>query len=296
MALEKTRRKVKLGRYMLALRKAVDPPLRPEDIAPHVRIAATTITRMEGGLTQPGFTLLQALLGIYGVTEEQRTEAIRLWENAKQGSTSVEHAADLPNKYRAFRHDEADAALERTLEMTAIPGLLQTPRYAAAVGEASRRLHRTEGWERRAADERHSRQRLLDGEAPLHLHALIDEALIRRITGGREVMIEQLEHLLKVGRQRNVTIQVIPFSAGAYGNMSGPVTILSFPDGADPDLAYLEYAAGGETVENVRDVQAFVDTFEDASRHAALSATSSTRLIRAALDELRNDERAADLA
>jgi len=294
MALEKTRRKVKLGRYMLALRKAVDPPLKPEDIAPQVRIAATTITRMEGGLTLPGFTLLQALLGIYGVDDDERAAAIRLWENAKQGSTSVENAADLPNKYRAFRHDEADAILERSLDVVAVSGLLQTARYAAAIGEAGRRHHRTEGWERRAADERRSRQRLLDGPVPLRLHAVLDESVIHRVIGGSEVMIEQLDHLLVAGRRRNVSIQVVPFGAGAYGTMSGPVIILSFADDADPDLAYLEYAAGAETVENVRDVQAFVDTFENVSRHVALSAKESARLIRAALDGLRNDDRQHD--
>lgn len=294
MALEKTRRKVKLGRFMQALRKDAVPVLRPEDIAPQFRIAATTITRMEGGLTLPGFTLLQALLGLYGVSDQQRAEATRLWEHAKQGSTSVENAADLPTKYRAFRHDESDAVVERALSVVAVPGLLQTAKYAATIGEASRRHHRPEGWELRASAERQARQRLLEGANPLRLYAVMDESVIRRVVGGRAVMAEQLEHLLAAGARKNVTIQVVPFGAGAYGPMSGPVIILSFQD--DPDLAYLEYAAGGETVENARDVQAFVETFEEVRRKVALSPKESAELIRAALDGLRNDDREHGMA
>jgi hypothetical protein len=279
---------------MQALRRATVPQLRPEDIAPQIRIAATTITRMEGGLTLPGFTLLQALIGIYGVSDKERTEATRLWEHAKQGSTSVENTVDLPGKYRAFRHDESDAVMERALDLVAVHGLLQTAGYAVAIGEATRRHHRVEGWERRAADERHSRQQLLEGSHPLKLHVIMDESVVRRVIGGRDVMIEQLEHLLAMGARKNVTIQVVPFGVGAYGTMSGPVTILSFDEEAGLGLAYLEYAAGGETVENPQDVQAFVDTFEDIRRKAALSPKESALLIRAALDGLRNDDREHD--
>ncbi|MFD9894109.1 DUF5753 domain-containing protein [Amycolatopsis sp. NPDC059027] len=294
MALEKTRRKVKLGRYMQALRKDTVPVLRPEDIAPQFRIAATTITRMEGGLTLPGFTLLQALLGLYGVTDKQRAEATRLWEHAKQGSTSVENVTDLPTKYRAFRHDESDAVLERALDVVAVPGLLQTARYAETIGEATRRHHRPEGWDLRAAAERQTRQRLLEGTNPLRLYAIMDEAVIRRVIGSPEIMAEQLEYLLTAGARRNVTVQVVPFGVGAYGTMSGPMIVLSFED--DPDLAYLEYAAGGETVENAKDVQAFVETFEEVRRKVALSPKESAELIRAALDGLRNDDREHGMA
>jgi hypothetical protein len=92
---------------------------------------------------------------------------------------------------------------------------------------------------------------------------------------------------LSVGKQDNVTLQIVPYPAGAYATMSGPVILLGFDDELDPDLAYLEYAGGGETVDNQRDVQAFLDTFEDASRNQALSSEESAKLIRAALDGLK---------
>ncbi|WP_158880961.1 helix-turn-helix domain-containing protein [Amycolatopsis anabasis] len=296
MAAERTRRKAKFGRFMQALRKQAPEKLRPEDVAPKVRVVTTTITRMEGGYSLPNFTLMQALLGIYGVSDEERADAEQLWEHAKQGATTVENAADLPPKYRAFRRDEADAITARTLAPVAVPGPLQTAGYAEATAEAARRHIHAEGWERRAADERRNRQRLLEGPNALKLHAIIDEAVLRRVVGGPEVMAEQLQHLLSAAARRNITIQVVPFSVGAYGTMSGQVTILGFEDEADPDLAYLDYPAGGETVENQRDVQAFADTFEHVSRKVALSPKESVKLIRAALDGLRNDDRKQDLA
>jgi hypothetical protein len=270
---------------MKDLREQYMPGVKPERVAELARTSRPSVSRMEGGVTLPRFHLFTAILGVYPATEQERERALELWEYADADTTVIEHEDDLRAKYLAFRWDESEAAIERTIDPIAVPGLLQTAGYAAAVGEAGRLLNPREDWEERAADERQSRQRLLDKENPLQLHSLIDEAAIRRTVGGPDVMAEQLAHLLAMGKRNNVTIQVVPFGAGAYGTMSGPVIILGFED-EDPDIGYLEYAAGGTTVEEADDVAAFMAMFNDVQA-IALPPKRSAGLIQEVLDQLK---------
>jgi hypothetical protein len=119
----------------------------------------------------------------------------------------------------------------------------------------------------------------------LTLQALIDEASILRVMGGRQVMAGQLRHLLEAMKLPNVTVQVIPFDAGGYGTMSGGAILLEFADEEEPDVVYLEYPRGGEWIENEEDVEKFSIMLED-TRALALSVEESTALIKAQLRKL----------
>jgi Domain of unknown function (DUF5753) len=74
------------------------------------------------------------------------------------------------------------------------------------------------------------RQQLLDRDHPLELWAVVGEAAIRRLVGGQEIMHDQLTHLIKAARKPNVTIQVIPFEAGAHPGMPGSFVHMDFKD------------------------------------------------------------------
>lgn len=74
---------------------------------------------------------------------------------------------------------------------------------------------------------------------------MLSEAAIRRTVSGREVMRDQIEHLIKVARLRNVTLQVLPFSAGEHGAMHGMFYLLKSPAADDPDKVYMEQQIGG---------------------------------------------------
>ncbi len=58
-------------------------------------------------------------------------------------------------------------------------------------------------------------------------------------------MTEQLDHLVASAERNNVTIQVVPFSLGSYGTMSGGFTVIDYSDPGDLPAVYLEYPAGG---------------------------------------------------
>jgi hypothetical protein len=74
-------------------------------------------------------------------------------------------------------------------------------------------------------------------DAP-QLWVVVDEGALRRPVGSREIVREQLEHLIEVADHPAVTLQILPFSAGAHSAMGGAFTILRF---AEPDLADVVY-------------------------------------------------------
>jgi hypothetical protein len=274
---------------MEGLRKRTDPALKPEAVAKKVETSRTTITRMELGQQLPGRHLFYAILGAYKTTTREREEAIARWSYAKQDTTVIEDSAALRPKYVAFRHDESEAVRELTINYVALPGLLQTADYAAAVADNNSALRaRTVEWQRRAADERQARQRLLSKPEPLHLHAIISEAALMHQVGGPVVMAAQLRHLITMGTQPNVTIQVVPLTTGAFGPMNSPVIILEFADDPEnPHSVYLEYAAGGETIDNQKDVSLFVTLFNNV-RALALPPDESAAAIQSVLDKMED--------
>lgn len=221
------------------------------------------------------------------MTEDERQRALRLWEVADADTTTIEHAHDLPVSYRRFRRDEREATRERSLDTVIIPGLLQTPAYAGARAIGSRALIQGNWDPEIDAAERRDRQGLLHrDENPLMLHALIDEAALRRVIGGPAVMVEQLDHLLTMADLPHVTIQVLPFEVGAYGALSGPLNILSFPEEDEPESAYVESLAGMHTVENGDHVSALSAVWDSAAG-AALSPEAAAAFIRAVRDTVR---------
>ena len=113
---------------------------------------------------------------------------------------------------------------------------------------------------------------------------MLDEA-VRREIGGPEVLREQLEHLRELAERPNITLQVIPYTAGGYGTMNGSFIIIDYPESETVPGVYLEYPAGGEWVDNADDVQRFTTTFDQAAARA-LSPADTTHLIEQQLEAL----------
>lgn len=279
MAVGTTRGKRRLGRFVkqVRLRSGLDVG----QVSALAECARQTVTRMESGDSLPGIHLFLAILGVIGATDQERVEARQLREVADVDTASIEYAEDLSAKYRRFRLDELEASRERTLDLVIVPGMLQTPDYAAALYRGRHLRNKMPEWESRAATERQNRQELLKRKPnPLELHALVDQAVLERVIGGPSVMAAQFDHLLQAAKTPNVTIQVIRKNHGAHGAMSGPLTVFSFPEDDEPDAAYIESLVATESVEN-EDVAALSAVWEEVAA-AAPSSAKSTEIIRAA--------------
>jgi hypothetical protein len=125
---------------------------------------------------------------------------------------------------------------------------------------------------------RMERQALLAGDDPPRLWAIMDEAAVRRVVGGPAVLREQLGRLRDAAALPNVTVQVIPYDAGAHPGMPGSFIVLEFPDPADQGLVYLDSTAGDLFLEDNREIRRYILMFEHL-RAAALRPDESTALL-----------------
>ena len=130
-----------------------------------------------------------------------------------------------------FVSREAKAAEIRLYEVGVIPGLLQTPEYAAALTEATVKrgaITPEQGEERNALVAR--RQASLN-RTPLPLvFAVLDEGCLRRPIGDSAIMDAQFARLIEFAELPNTVVQVAPFDMGVRRPLSLPVTVLTLPD------------------------------------------------------------------
>jgi Domain of unknown function (DUF5753) len=77
---------------------------------------------------------------------------------------------------------------------------------------------------------------------------LLDEGVLHRPVGTPEVMRGQLARLAELSEQTYVTLQVIPYSAGAHIGLQGGFAIADLPD--LPGIVFLDSVADGQTIED----------------------------------------------
>jgi transcriptional regulator with XRE-family HTH domain len=278
-----TVRRRRLGAELRRLREA--QALKLEEVSERLGLAPSTLSRIETGKAPTKSAYLTAMLEMYEVDDPGVRKVLvdMAREGHRKGWWSI-YDDVLPSGFDIYVGLEAEASGLRSYESDLIHGLLQTTDYALMVLRELRRKD-TEEQIRRVVDLRMQRQRLLDQDPPLEAWIILDEGAIRRIIGGTAVMRCQLEHLTEVSRWPNVTLQVLAFECGAHAGLTGPFSILEFPDRTDPDVAYTESVGGMIYLEKDREVRACAEAF-DRMRAAALSPGASLELIQQVLDEL----------
>jgi transcriptional regulator with XRE-family HTH domain len=184
-------------------------------------------------------------------------------------------AEAYPSWFRPFVELEKAATSLRSWEPLLVPGLFQTEDYARAVLRAARPYDRDEDIDQ-LVTARIDRQRILQRDDPPKIWIVIDEGVLTRPVGAPGVMAAQLDRLIAAARDPWVTVQVMPFDAGAHPGLLGPFVLAGF-DSA-PDVAYLDNVLTGQVVERVEDV-AHVASLYDTLRAEALSPRASAHLM-----------------
>jgi len=161
-----------------------------------------------------------------------------------------------------------------------VMGMLQTPEYARAVFRA---VHPRESAHKidELVDGRLRRHEVMEKDAPPLLWCVLNEACLRTEVGGREVMAAQLAHLLKEAESPHITLQVLPFAAGAPAAAES-FTLLTFEDG--PPVAYVDTATAGHLIDSADAVTNASATY-DRLRAAALHPDESLAMIRRVMEE-----------
>lgn len=282
-----TLRRRELGSRLRELRLVQG--LTVEQVAEHLLCSSSKVSRMETG--QRGATPrdVRDLCDLYGVTDPRERERMtRLATEGKQAGWWQSYELDYFATYVGL---EAAAVSLRYFQSSIIPGLLQTVDYAKAMYE--RAIDSEYSTERalELVEVRLKRQEVLTREPPLELSAIFDEAVLHRVVGGPGVMAGQLNRLVEVASQPNVTIKVIPYSVGAHPAMDNMFNILDFGNIA-PSVVYVEGLMGWIYIERPQEIARYRQVFEQVD----ILASSPQESIELIADAAARYDRAAVLA
>lgn len=248
-----------------------------EQVAEFVGCSPVTITRIESAQTAPRLADTARMLEYYGVTGARREVLMTLCGQARRRGWWHQYSGAIPEWFEVYVGLEEEVSQIRTYQPELVHGLLQTEGYMRAVMLADVTVPSDDELERRVAV-RMKRQERLTGEDAPKLGVVLNEAVLRREVGGRATMRQQLRYLVEISRLNKVLLQVLAYSAGAHPGMDGPFEILSFPEAADPDVAYVQYRRGSIYMEQEADVSAYAELF-DHLRARALGPDESRALI-----------------
>ncbi|NUT46464.1 MAG: helix-turn-helix domain-containing protein [Saccharothrix sp.] len=264
----------RLAGQLRRLRDSVD--LSRDDVEERTGLNATTLYRIETARSRPQYRTLDLLLRLYEVPADEQLRLKALYKQAVGEDWMQPWHEDLREEYTTYIGFEREARGIRNYSGTLVPGLLQTEDYARAVIRGISYGATAKQVEDRVRT-RLERQAILAAES-LRFWAITDEAALRREVGGSAVMRAQAEHLLAMAAAPNVTIQVVPFGAGAHPGMPGEFIILEFEDPSDADLIHVDGQAGERFLESDDDIEHFRAGFDHLAAMAA-SPDDSVELI-----------------
>ncbi|MGI5267766.1 helix-turn-helix domain-containing protein [Nonomuraea sp. CA-218870] len=274
MSTSPTARRRRLGHELRRLREAAQ--LRADEVAARLHWSATKMSRIETGQVSVHHGDVSDLLDIYEVSDENlRAELGDMARQSRLKGWWHRHRDTFKRGFDSYIGLENDARGLRTYQSQVVPGLLQTEAYARAVICAIAAGQTPADILDKKIAVRLSRQELLIRTDPLTLHVILDEAVLRRDVGGAETMAEQRDALISMGKLPNITLQVLPFSAGAHAALDGEFSILEFPDSKDPDVVYLEQKTSGLVLEDPSELDCYSMMFTRLSAQALDSDQSA---------------------
>lgn len=270
-----TVRRWELGQSLRRLREQAG--MKIEDVAEQLGCSASKVSRLETAARGAGQRDVRDLCRIYEADPDTEERLLDLARESRQPGwwQAYEEVASRGATYLGLEEAAASITQYQTIR---IPGLLQTPEYARALIRGIVPSMSATGVEQ-FVDSRRERHRLLDREPRLDYWSILDEAVLRRQVGGREVMREQLEHLAALVDSQKITLQVVPFEAGAHAGMEGSFTVLRFADGVMGDVIYVESRSGQLFLNRPPELAVYRETL-DHLRATAESPERSRDLLR----------------
>jgi hypothetical protein len=233
-----------------------------DDAGYHIRASGSKISRMELGRVSFKERDVTDLLEYYGITDlAEREKLVQLTREANATPWYQKFQDVVPDWFHVFVGLEEAAQLIRVYEVQFVPGLLQTEEYARAIIMQGAPGVDPEEVERRVAL-RMGRQKLLTRENPPRYWVIMDEAALRRPMGGRDVHVAQIERLIDLVGEPNITLQVMPFRYGGHAADGGAFTIMRFPETDLPDVVYMEYLTGAHYIDKPEEVERYAAVME----------------------------------
>ncbi|MET9750890.1 helix-turn-helix transcriptional regulator [Streptomyces syringium] len=283
-----TVRRRRLGAELRRLREQAG--LTAEQVGEHLTCHASKVGRIENGRSGVRILDLRTMLDLYEVGDSRVREALTaLAKEGKKRGWWQQYSDVLSTAAAEYVSLEAAASHIKDFQPILVPGLLQTEDYVQALMDGGRPDDTPDQISMRVRL-RMERQSILSGEAPPLLWAVVGEAALRNQVGGPATMRHQIKALLEVSDKPNVTLQILPFTAGAHPGVDGAFTVLSMPEQDEQEVILVEAMTSSLYLETEQQVSRYKFAFNHI-RAAAASPSQSRDLLRRALDDYRDSRR-----
>jgi transcriptional regulator with XRE-family HTH domain len=244
-----------LGRRLRQLRDGSGMSVEEVVAERHLGISRAKLYKLEAGKHAAKPQDITVLCARYGAPAEEISTLQALALATQEASWWHVYGDDaVPEWFSLYMELEPAASSIRKYEAELVPGLLQTEDYARAIYRAFQPDAPDGEIERRVAV-RMERQVRAESR---RLHVVLNEAALLRRVGGPEVMAAQLAKLRDAADRPEITIDILPLSAGAHAAMNGSFAILDFdnPD-EDPPVAYVETASSAAYLQKSADLDRY---------------------------------------
>src|SRR5262245_15527561 len=264
-----------LGKRLRELREGARKS--QDDAAAYLGVRRPTISRIENGRFAILPKNVRFLCQLYEVGAPEVDMLVRQAEESNERGWWLSYRDTMPDWFGTYVGFEADAKEIRTYQPELVPGLLQDPNYTRALRAAFGSPSPADI--ERSVEFRLERQRRFDARPPAY-HVILNEAVVRRPVGD---MAAQLRHLVEIADRDDITMQMLPFSAGPHRGMKGPFSLITLPDEPAPNFVYIEHDDGATYLERPSDLARYTTGF-DALAAQALSPEATKELMASLVD------------
>jgi transcriptional regulator with XRE-family HTH domain len=227
--------------------------LSPDEAAGRLDFSKSKLYRIENGKARVDADDLEDMLDLYDVRSPDRDALVSLGRDSRRRGWWTTYKDVFTGSYVGLEYEAARVQVASHI----VPGLFQTPEHAQAVITGTRPGFDLDEVERRVHARAARQQAILGRDDPPQIHVVLDESALHRQVGTAAEMREQLVVLAKAGSRPGVTLQILPYSAGASAAMEGDFVILVFPDPEDTPVAYAEGLFGDLYLESKEELDRY---------------------------------------
>ncbi|MFI5492707.1 helix-turn-helix domain-containing protein [Actinoplanes sp. NPDC051859] len=251
-----------LGRYLRRARE--DAGITREAAARELEWSVQKLWRIENGAISMRAIDVRNMCELYQVERELTEALMALARETKAKGWWQSYREAIPQYFELYVGLEAAARCIHQYEPELIPGLLQTEEYVLALSHVFEPGMSEEERQKRVSIKL-ERQALLKRRLPPppELHVVLNEHAIRRPIQDHAAMSRQLRRLAEVATaESNISVRVLPLSAGPHSAAAGAFALLDFPDGGanpEPSTVYSEGATGAIYLDKTSEVGTYRD-------------------------------------
>jgi transcriptional regulator with XRE-family HTH domain len=271
----------RLGTELRRRREALN--LKQREAAAELEWSLSKLIRIEAGAHGVSVSDLKSMIDFYKISDTHQVEALMSAARASRGQAWWSRYRDaVQPPYARYLGHEGSAESFRVFHPFLVPGLLQTEEYATELLKVLPDRHAA----RLLVELKMDRQERLFAQPGLSFTFIMGEEALYRWIGGRQVMQRQLAHLAEVAGRANLELRIVPFDAGAYRGLYGPLVLLRLVESGE-DVSYVENVGGDQIIrddpETISRHEEYFETMIDIS----LSQERGDTLLRERIERLR---------